>query len=79
VLFLLTAGCSPSGHPPGTSWATALRPPLTVLTQPTYEIGQTAADLLLRRVRGEDFPPRRVVLQAQLVERASSQRTRAHA
>jgi LacI family transcriptional regulator len=57
------------------SWATALRPPLTVVTQPTYEIGQTATDLLLSRVRGEEFPPRRVVLQAQLVERASSRRT----
>ncbi len=25
------------------SWATALRPALTVVAQPTYEIGQTAA------------------------------------
>ncbi|HZR49920.1 MAG TPA: substrate-binding domain-containing protein [Streptosporangiaceae bacterium] len=56
------------------SWATALRPPLTVVTQPTYEIGQTAADLLLRRVSGEKFPPRRIVLKAQLVARASSVR-----
>jgi LacI family transcriptional regulator len=38
------------------SWATALRPPLTVVAQPTYEIGQTAAELLLRRVDGEKFP-----------------------
>jgi LacI family transcriptional regulator len=57
------------------SWATALRPPLTVVTQPTYEIGQMAADLLLRRISGEEFPPRRVVLQAKLVERESSRRT----
>lgn len=56
------------------SWATALRPPLTVVTQPAYEIGQTAADLLLRRVGGEKFPPRRVVLEACLIERASSRR-----
>lgn len=55
-------------------WATALRPPLTVVAQPTYEIGQTAARLLLRRVDGENCPPRRVVLQAELIERASSQR-----
>jgi LacI family transcriptional regulator len=55
-------------------WATALQPPLTVVAQPTYEIGQTAAKLLLRRVDGEAFPPRRVVLQAELIERASSQR-----
>lgn len=56
------------------SWATAFRPPLTVVTQPTYEIGQVAADLLLRRVSGEKFPPRHVVLQAKLVERESSRR-----
>jgi LacI family transcriptional regulator len=56
------------------SWATAFRPPLTVVTQPTYEIGQVAADLLLRRVSGEKFPPRHVVLRAKLVERESSRR-----
>jgi LacI family transcriptional regulator len=55
-------------------WATALRPPLTVVAQPTYEIGQTAARLLLRRVSGERFTPRDVVLRARLIERASSQR-----
>jgi LacI family transcriptional regulator len=57
------------------SWATALRPPLTVVAQPTYEIGQRAAKLLLRRVEGEKFPPRHVVLRAELIERASSRRT----
>ena len=56
------------------SWATALRPPLTVVTQPTYEIGSTAVDLLLRRIAGEEFPPRNVVLRARLVKRASSLR-----
>lgn len=55
-------------------WATALRPPLTVVAQPTYKIGQTAAELLLRRVEGEKFPPRHVVLRADLIVRASSQR-----
>jgi LacI family transcriptional regulator len=56
------------------NWATALNPPLTVVAQPTYEIGQTAAKLLLRRIDGEKFPPRHVVLRAELIERASSQR-----
>ena len=56
-------------------WTTALRPPLTVVAQPTYEIGQTAAQLLLRRIEGEKFPPRRVVLRAELIVRASSQRS----
>jgi LacI family transcriptional regulator len=56
------------------SWATALNPPLTVVAQPTYEIGRQAAKLLLRRIDGEKFPPRHVVLRAELIERASSQR-----
>lgn len=55
-------------------WATAFRPSLTVVAQPTYEIGRMATELLLRRIAGEKFPPRRVVLQAELIERASSQR-----
>jgi len=54
------------------NWATALRPPLTVVTQPTYEIGRIAAELLLHRIDGEKFAPRRVVLRAQLVQRGSS-------
>src|SRR6204780_427353 len=56
-------------------WTTALRPPLTVVAQPTYEIGQTAARLLLRRIEGEEFPLRRVVLRAELIVRASSLRS----
>jgi LacI family transcriptional regulator len=56
------------------SWANALNPPLTVVAQPTYEIGRQAAKLLLRRIDGERFPPRHVVLRAELIERASSQR-----
>jgi LacI family transcriptional regulator len=56
------------------NWATALRPPLTVVTQPTYDIGRIAAELLLRRIGGESFPPKRVVLRAELVERGSSRR-----
>lgn len=55
-------------------WTTALRPPLTVVAQPTYKIGQTAAQLMLRRIEGQTFPPRRVVLRAELIVRASSQR-----
>jgi LacI family transcriptional regulator len=56
------------------NWATALRPPLSVVTQPTYEIGQVAAEMLLRRIGGEDSAPRRVVLKATLVQRGSSLR-----
>ena len=57
------------------NWATALRPPLTVVTQPTYDIGRIAAEFLLRRINGETFPPKRVVLRTELVERGSSRRS----
>jgi LacI family transcriptional regulator len=56
------------------NWATALRPPLTVVQQPTYDIGRIAAELLLRRIDGESFPPKRVVLRTELIERGSSRR-----
>lgn len=55
-------------------WATALHPPLTVVAQPTYQIGVMAAQLLLRRIRGEQDPPRHLVLKAELIERASTRR-----
>ncbi len=58
-----------------TAWATALQPPLTVVTQPTYEIGRRAAEMLLARVRGDRSPPQHVVLPATLVVRESSLRS----
>ncbi len=58
------------------NWGTALRPPLTAVSQPTYEIGQQSAQLLLRRIRGEQLPPQRIVLPAKLIIRQSSLRRR---
>jgi LacI family transcriptional regulator len=59
-----------------TSWARALRPPLTVVAQPTYEIGQEAARLLLERIAGAEPSPRNRVLPAKLIVRGSSLRIR---
>jgi LacI family transcriptional regulator len=56
-------------------WASAYRPALSVVAQPTYEIGQRAAELLLERIADPSLPPRRLVLPATLHERASSLRT----
>ncbi|NUS49529.1 MAG: substrate-binding domain-containing protein, partial [Nocardioidaceae bacterium] len=51
----------------GISWARALRPTLTVVEQPTYEIGRQAAELLLERITSPDgIHPRKVVLSAEL-------------
>lgn len=53
-------------------WAVVLRPRLTTVAQPTYEIGTTAANLLLERVeKRSDDPPRRVVLATRLLVRES--------
>lgn len=56
------------------SWTLGLRSALTAITQPTYDIGRVATELLLRRVRRETFPPKHVVLPATLNVRMSSRR-----
>lgn len=48
------------------SWTLGLSDEITLISQPTYEIGRQAAELLLRRVAGEQFPARHVVLSASL-------------
>jgi LacI family transcriptional regulator len=52
-------------------WATSLRPPLTTIAQPAFEVGRTAAELLLARVREPALPRRQVVLETQLIIRSS--------
>lgn len=58
-----------------TPWATLLRPALSVVDQPGYEIGATAAQLLLDRLDDPSMPPREVLLSTRVVARGSSQRT----
>lgn len=53
------------------AWTTVTTPPVTVIRQPVYELGDTAARMLIERLHGERCPPRHLVLQTQLVERAS--------
>jgi DNA-binding LacI/PurR family transcriptional regulator len=52
-------------------WATSLRPPLTAVAQPAEEIGRTAAQLLLDRLKDPARMVRQVILPAILVVRAS--------
>jgi LacI family transcriptional regulator, galactose operon repressor len=52
-------------------WTTIVRPTLTVLTQPAYDIGATAARRLIARLSGDDSPPQVLFLDAALVERDS--------
>jgi LacI family transcriptional regulator len=54
--------------------ALGLRSQITAVSQPTYEIGRQAAELLLCRVNGETFPKRHITLPAELMVRESSVR-----
>lgn len=53
-------------------WATLLDPPLSVVRQPAYEMGATAARLLLNRIGGYRGEPTTTTLSAELVPRGSS-------
>jgi LacI family transcriptional regulator len=53
------------------SWA-GFAPPLTLVEQPTYEIGKLATQMLLRRIGGDTVAAEHVVLDATLRVRASS-------
>ncbi len=52
-------------------WAPILTPPLTAVAQPTFELGKTAATLLLERIHRPSLPPRVVTLPPRLVVRES--------
>jgi DNA-binding LacI/PurR family transcriptional regulator len=52
-------------------WAISLNPPLTTVSQPTFEIGVRAAELLLDHIAHPDRPAQTVILDTQLVVRAS--------
>jgi DNA-binding LacI/PurR family transcriptional regulator len=52
-------------------WAISLNPPLTAVSQPGYEIGRRAADLLFQRVAEPDRPSAKVVLKTTLIVRRS--------
>ena len=55
-----------------TTWAQLVQPPITLIAQPTYEIGKIATELLLQRIANPDRPVRQVILKGQLLVRGSS-------
>jgi LacI family fructose operon transcriptional repressor len=55
-----------------TTWASLVQPPLTLIVQPTNEIGKSAAELLLQRIAEPDRATRKVILKGQLLVRGSS-------
>lgn len=56
------------------SWTELAGPGLTVIEQPVLDIGQSAMQMLLERLRQPERPARKVVLSGRLVARASSLR-----
>ena len=61
-----------------TTWETLVEPAITIIAQPTYEIGKTAAELLLQRIADPQRPPRRILLNGQLIVRGSSAPRQGH-
>lgn len=57
-----------------TPWSELVNPPMTILNQPTYEIGRTATELLLDRIANPERPARSVVLRGKLIMRDSCRR-----
>lgn len=58
-------------------WAPLMNPPLSVVSQPAYEIGKVAAQLLMARIADSTRTPTTTTLSATLITRGSSTR-RAH-
>jgi LacI family transcriptional regulator len=53
-------------------WTRIVRPRVTVVAQPAYDIGATAARRLLARLAGDTSPPQTLLLETSLVVREST-------
>jgi LacI family transcriptional regulator len=53
-------------------WTTIVEPPLTVVAQPVYELGRTAAARLLEYIHGRPDGPRTTILPTSFVIRGST-------
>jgi len=55
-----------------TTWGALVSPPITLIAQPTQEIGRTATELLFQRIAEPKRAPKTVILKGKLLVRASS-------
>jgi LacI family fructose operon transcriptional repressor len=55
-----------------TNWGALVDPPITVISQPTEEIGRTATELLFQRIQEPNRSPKTVILKGTLIARGSS-------
>lgn len=53
-------------------WTQLVEPGLTVIAQPTYDMGREAIELLLQRISAPDKAMRQLILRGELIERGSS-------
>ncbi len=49
-----------------------LRPPLTTVHLPAFDLGRQAGDMILRIIGGQDLPSLRVLLPTRLLIRSST-------
>ena len=52
-------------------WTSVTSPPVTVISQPVYDLGMESAEILIRRINGAMEAPMRLVLPTTLIERQS--------
>ena len=52
-------------------WTSVTSPPITVISQPVYDLGVESAQILIKRINGGGEPPKRLVLATTLIERQS--------
>ena len=52
-------------------WTSVTSPPITVISQPVYDLGMESAQILIKRIKGGGEPPKRLVLATTLIERQS--------
>ncbi len=55
-----------------TTWGQLVDPPITVMAQPTGEIGKIATELLFQRIQEPHRPSTKVILKGELMQAASS-------
>jgi LacI family transcriptional regulator, fructose operon transcriptional repressor len=55
-----------------TTWGTLVDPPITIIAQPTEEMGRTAIELLFQRITNPERSPKNVILKGKLLQRGSS-------
>jgi LacI family fructose operon transcriptional repressor len=55
-----------------TTWGALVDPPITIIAQPTEEIGRTATELLFQRISEPNRSPKTVILKGKLLARGSS-------